>query len=252
MKSIGILGGMGPEATSELYARLIQEFQARGALYDEDFPTIYIYSLPAPDVAEKENDILDLLEEGIAKLKLMGSEIITIPCNTATCIIDKNRKIPGFVSIVKETVNIVEKYGYKKVGILSTRLTLKIGEYQKGFEKIGMNLIEPTYEEQDIITTIILNILSGKKNPVDKKILENISNKMIDKGAEVIILGCTDLPLIFKNSNIRIFDTIQILTEALLRESTNGRDGVMASIGACGAPRTGSNPVRGPIKGEDR
>ena len=219
MKSIGILGGMGPEATAELYLRLIQSFQARGAVYDEDFPSIYIYNLPAPDVAEKENDILGLLIDGMEKLQKMGSEILAVPCNTATCIIDKNENIPGFISIVKETVRKVKEYRYKKVGLLCTKLTLKTEAYQSLLKDEGIEFILPTEKEREEITRIILNILSGKKLPADKLILERIADRMIEECAEAIILGCTELPLIFKNSTIRTIDTLQILVEAVIRDS---------------------------------
>jgi aspartate racemase len=219
MKSIGILGGMGPEATNELYLRLIQAFQAKGAVYDEDFPSIYIYNLPAPDIAEKENDILSLLVEGLEKLQKMGSEILAVPCNTATCIIDKNVNILGFVSIVKETVRKVKDYRYKKVGLLCTKLTLKTEAYQSSLEKEGIEFVLPTKEDREEITRIILNILSGKKLPTDKLTLERITDRMTEEGAEAVILGCTELPLIFKNSTIRTIDTLQILVEALVRET---------------------------------
>lgn len=218
MKSIGILGGMGPEATAELYLRLIQAFQARGAIYDEDFPSIYIYNLPAPDIAEKENEISDLLKNGLEKLRKMGSEILAVPCNTATCIIDRNVNITGFVSIVKETVRKVKDYRYKKVGLLCTKLTLKTEAYQSLLEKEGIEFVLPTEKEREEITRIILNILSGKKLPADKLILEKISDRMIGEGAEAVILGCTELPLIFKNSIIRTIDTLQILVEAVVTE----------------------------------
>jgi len=219
MKSIGILGGMGPEATVELYMRLVQAFQARGAVYDEDFPSIYIYNFPAPNIVERENEILSLLVDGLEKLQEMGSEILAIPCNTATCIIDKNENIPGFVSIVKETVKKVKEYNYKKVGLLSTKLTLKTEIYQSLLKKEGIELVLPTEMEIKEITKIILNILSGKKLPSDKSSLEKIALGMIKKGADAIILGCTELPLIFTNSSIRTVDTIQVLTEALIREA---------------------------------
>jgi aspartate racemase len=77
----------------------------------------------------------------------------------------------------------------------------------------------PTEKERDEITKIILNILAGKKLPTDKFILEKIAARMTKEGAESIILGCTELPLLFKNSNIRTIDTIQVLTEALVREA---------------------------------
>jgi aspartate racemase len=219
MKSIGILGGMGPEATAELYLRMIQLFQARGAVYDEDFPSIYIYNLPVPDIAEKENDILSLLIDGLGKLQKMGSEVLAIPCNTATCIIDKYENIFGFVSIVKEVVKKIKENDYRKVGLLSTKLTLKTERYQSLLKNEGIEFVLPTENERDEITKIILNILSGKKLPTDVLSLERIANRMIREGAEAIVLGCTELPLIFKNSNIISIDTLQILAEAIVRDS---------------------------------
>ena len=249
MKAIGILGGMGPEATVELYLRLVQAFQARGAVYDKDFPSIYIYNLPSPDVAEKENDILKLLIDSLRKLQKMGSEIIAVPCNTVTCIIDKNVNIPGFVSIVKETVRKVKECEYKKVGLLCTKLTLKTGVYQSLLRNEGIDFVLPTKSEREEITNIILNILAGKKLPTDKLILEKIAIRMIKEGADAIVLGCTELPLLFKNSSIRTIDTIQILAEAIVRES-NGCDSVTDSVSACGAEGAGSNPARDPKKGD--
>ena len=210
---------MGPEATAELYLRMIQLFQARGAVYDEDFPSIYIYNLPVPDIAEKENDILSLLIDGLEKLQKMGSEVLAISCNTATCIIDKYENIPGFVSIVKEVVKKIKENDYRKVGLLSTKLTLKTERYQSLLKNEGIDFVLPTENERDEITKIILNILSGKKLPTDVLSLERIANRMIREGAEAIVLGCTELPLIFKNSNIISIDTLQILAEAIVRDS---------------------------------
>ena len=238
---------MGPEASAELYIRLVQTFQARGAVYDEDFPTIYIYNLPAPDIAEKENDILMLLINGLEKLRKMGSELLAVPCNTATCIIEKYGNFSDFISIVRETVKKAKEYGYRKVGLFGTKLTLKIGIYQSLLKKCGIEFILPTEKERDEITKIILNILAGKKLPTDKLILEKIAARMTKEGAESIILGCTELPLLFKNSNIRTIDTIQVLTEALVREC-NGCDSVMDSVSSCGDEGAGSNPARDPNK----
>ena len=250
MKSIGILGGMGPEATAELYTRIIQTFQAKGSVYDEEFPVIYIYNLPVPDVAEKENDILMKLIDGLDKLRKMDSEILTIPCNTATCLIEKYGNFSDFISIVKETVKKVNEYEYRKIGLLGTRLTLKTGVYQSLLKKEGIDFILPTEKEREEITKIILNILAGKKLPADKLVLEKITIGMIENGAESVILGCTELPLLFKNSNIRTIDTIQVLTEALVREC-NGCDSVTRSVSVCGAEGAGSNPARGPkIRGD--
>jgi len=216
MRSIGILGGMGPDATAELYRRLIQAFQGRGALLDSDFPNIFINSLPAPDIPEREGELLPFLLEGMEKLQTAGAEVLTIPCNTATCILEKNASVPGLVNIVEETVKKAEENGYKKVGILSTKLTLETDEFQSRLRKRKIEFVLPSDEESNMIMEVIMNILAGKRFPEDKARLEKIAARMVSEGADSVILGCTELPLLFKNSSIRTLDTIQILAEALV------------------------------------
>ena len=84
MKSIGILGGMGPEATAELYLRIIRIFQVRyGAKYDSDFPEIIIINVPIPDVVEdvtQEQKVKEMLLESVRKLQTAGVDIIARVC----------------------------------------------------------------------------------------------------------------------------------------------------------------------------
>ena len=253
MKKIGILGGMGPEATAELFRRMIEILQGMGISRDGDFPDIFIRSLPVPDVIEKEGtDISAMLMEGLESLQKMGAEVLAIPCNTATCIVERTARVPGFVSIVKETAKKAKETGCRTVGILSTRKTLKTRVYQEGLKSEGLGFVLPTEQESEEITGIILRILAGRKFPEDKAMLERIAARMISEGADAVILGCTELPLLFRSSSIRTIDTIQVLAEALVREACSDimvRGGVMASIGACGASGAGSNPARGPTFG---
>ena len=250
MKKIGILGGMGPEATAELFRRMIEIFQGMGISRDGDFPDIFIRSLPVPDVIEKGNDISSLLMKALEDMRKAGAEVLAIPCNTATCMVEERGGFPGFVSIVGETAGQASRSGCRKVGILSTKTTLKTGIYQNSLSREGVDFVLPTEQESEEITRIILRILAGRKFPEDKAMLERIAARMISEGADAVILGCTELPLLFRNSSIRTIDTVQVLAEALVREACNDfmvRGGVMASIGACGASGAGSNPARGPI-----
>jgi len=219
MRSIGILGGMGPEATAELFKRMIELFQGMGISRDGDFPNIFIRSLPVPDVVEKNADISSLLFNGLESLRSMGADVIAIPCNTATCIVERNGSFPGFMSIVKETAKSAKKSGCKTVGILSTKTTVKTGVYQSCLQDEGVGFVLPTEEESEEITKIIVRVLAGKKFPEDRSRLEKIAARMTADGADAVILGCTELPLLFRNSSIRTIDTIQVLAEALVKES---------------------------------
>jgi len=86
-KIIGVLGGMGPEATAELYLRIVKIFQQRfGAKYDDDFPEMILLNLPIPDVVEglkSPEKTLKILVNGAKKLESIGVNFIVMPCNTA-------------------------------------------------------------------------------------------------------------------------------------------------------------------------
>lgn len=216
MKAIGILGGMGPEATAELYLKIIRIFQNRyGAKYDDDFPEIFIYNLPLPDVVENNsvrNVVKNYLIAGVEKLQKIGAEFIVVPCNTVeTYLMDLRSSITiPVISIVEEVYNCL---GNKKLGLIATEKTIMQAVYSKKF----CDLIVPAKEEQKIVTKIIMNILSGRFLNEDREKLQNIVNCMIEQGAEKVILGCTDLPLLFTNNDT--IDTIKVLAEAAVRET---------------------------------
>src|SRR3989338_9276220 len=193
-KKIGILGGMGPEATAQLYIEIIQIFQRRyGAKYDSDFPEIMILNLPLPDVVEEKGSpakIIELLQEGVKKLEQAGADFIAIPCNTAITFLPQMSEavsIP-FVNIVEETATFVKKRGLTQVGIVATQMTLRSGIYSR---TIGQILLEPSEEQKSLITKIIMAVLAGGKKDEDRKILQEIIQDLRIRGDETIILGCT-------------------------------------------------------------
>ena len=152
-----------------------------------------------------------MLKKAIKKLKDAGSDFIVIPCNTAFNYIDINDFDIPILSIIDETKKEIENY---KIGILATETTIKNKLYNGIFS-----------DKSDIkkITKIIMNILSGKKLNSDKEILKSIINKLKQKGAEAIVLGCTDLPLLIsqKDVNIKLFDSLEILAKATINFSKN-------------------------------
>ena len=227
-KLIGILGGMGPEATADLYMRIIRILQNKGAKYDADFPPIFIYSLPLPDIVENikcEKVIVSMLIDGIKKLEKVGASSIAISCNSVFSYfkqIQNAVSIP-IINIMEETAREVNKKGFKKVGILGTKLTIKQKLFDNSLKKYNIKVIKPTINQQKIITIIIMNILSGRKLKQDKLALISIIKYLQNKGAEAVILGCTELPLILsqKDVNIKIFDTMAVLATTVIKYSTN-------------------------------
>ncbi len=223
IKAIGVLGGMGPEATALFYLSLIKQCQKQyNAKFDGDYPEIFIYNLPIPDVVKgikKPVETLAYLVRGTKKLEAIGADFIVMPCNTATYFykdIIKEISIP-FLSIVAETAKKIKFRGCKKAGLLATKTTIENKIYEEDFKKAGIELIVP--KETEKVNEVILNILEGKKLESDRQTLKKVAKELEKQGAETIVLGCTDLPIILKQKdlNIEIFDTIEILAESTIK-----------------------------------
>lgn len=222
-KTIGILGGMGPEATAELYLKIIRIFQKEyDAKYDDDFPEIVILNLPIPDVVEnpkEEKAVEKMLIDGVKKLEIAGAEFVAIPCNTVTYFLTEMQKAVSIpiLSILEETAKEVQKLGMETIGVIGTEMTIRKNIYGKALGNV--KLIVPEVTQQKATTGIIMNILAGKKKASDKRFLLELVSTLKNLGAEKVILGCTELPLLVKDNGDTI-DTIEVLAKATIRETT--------------------------------
>lgn len=222
-KTIGVLGGMGPEASAEFYRRIIETCQQNyGAKYDSDFPPVFIYNVPLPEIVEKaasKKYVVSMLKAGIGKLGSAGCDFIVVPCNTVGYFTREIKSDIPMLNPVMETYKEAKRRGINKVGVLSTTSTAKNRLYESVF--IDIEVLQPPVSEQNKINEIILRILAGWKNPLDKEYLKLVSRKLQARGTEAVILGCTDLPLLIsqKDVELEILDTLQILVENTLKIS---------------------------------
>lgn len=221
---IGIIGGMGPEATVELYWKIVRIFQTEfGARDDAEFPEIYLVNLPIPDVvasAENKAEVERQLLRAGRNLVRCGVRFIGIPCNSVMFAVPTLRKqlsVP-VLDIVEETAEEVTKSTAQRVGILATATTVQNASYQKSLGAIETVL--PTVQEQEQLTQVILNVLSGKKTRCDRAVLRQIIDRMKGAGAEQIILGCTELPLLLPTGE-GVVDTLEVLARSIVRRATS-------------------------------
>lgn len=221
---IAIIGGMGPEASAYLYNMLIkQSIDLHGAVNNEDFPEIVLYSVPVPDFISNNNrrdEALKILKEKVKMLNSLNPLCISIACNTAHVLINGLQKISKapFVSMINEVVEIVKKNKIKTVGLLGTPSTLKSKIYQNALKKNGIKSILPSEIEINNIEKMVRKVIAGTTNKSDINSLIQIANKLVENGAQGIILGCTELPLIFPSKYlIPIYNSVEILSLALLR-----------------------------------
>lgn len=224
-QSIGIIGGMGPQASSKLLEVLITMCNTDyGARSDADFPEIILNSVPVPDFISNKKNIktaFNILETRIKNLEAFNPVCFGIACNTIHSILNDlqiKTKVP-FVSIIDEVARKVYRAKLNKVGLLSTPVTIDSGLYQKVLEKQEIKVVVPSKTEQEIVEKVIRNILAGKIDNADRERIILVAKSLEKREAEGIILGCTELPLIFpKKFSLPIFDSIEILAEALLKK----------------------------------
>lgn len=221
-KTIGVLGGMGPEASSNLYTKIIQYAQHKyDAVQDFDYPPIIIYSLPLFGFDEKgiadEKLVKKQLIEGVKKLESAGCDLIIIACNTVHSYYQEMQsavKVPIF-NIIEETKKRVTKFGYKKVGLFASESTNKLKLYQRRFADSNIDVISPNSEQQEILNRVIENVMGGNQKTEDIIFLKDIARDYVRQGAEAIVMGCTEIPLAINqaHTDIKLFDTIEIIVQ---------------------------------------
>ncbi|MBU1035633.1 amino acid racemase [bacterium] len=226
-KIIGILGGMGPEATIDLFYKIIKFTPAEK---DQDHLRIIIDNNPKiPDrtaaILGKGEDPLPALRESARNLEKAGADFIVIPCNTAHYFlssIQKNVKIP-VLNMIEEAASETQQRipQIKKVGLLASIGTYKTEIYPQQFKKFNIEVIYPDKKDKEEAMKAIYAVKAGDlSNEVKGNILK-IVQKLIDKGAEAIIAGCTEIPLILKEGDVSvpIIDPTQILARIAVQKA---------------------------------
>lgn len=218
---------MGPQTTSKVYLSVIKLIREMG---EEKYPPIVIYNLPFPFVIENEaivqginsEKMIPYLIDGAKILEKSGVDFGILPCNTLHKYIGEIRKAVKFpfLSILEETALALKEKKVKNVGILATETTIKSKIYEDALRDNGINILYPSQNEQDIVNNIIVELLNETGSNLQKEKLGTVCNILYERGAEIILLACTDLQLIASNikTPVPIIDTTEILINASIRE----------------------------------
>jgi aspartate racemase len=225
MKKLGILGGMGPAASAEFITRIINKTPAN---CDQDHIPFVLWNEPRiPDRStsmQSGNDLpLPWLQEGIKGLKHAGCDRIVIPCNSAHFWYAQLSKlgvpILRIVDSVAEELKSLNLQG-KKIGILGTQGTIESGLYQYHLNRLGWECIVPCKEEMAGLVTPAINLIKANKFREPQMLLIRAMHSLIDRGADAIVLGCTELPLVIRLSSeegIPIVNSIDSLVNIVLK-----------------------------------
>ncbi|MGN8067608.1 aspartate/glutamate racemase family protein [Mucilaginibacter sp. SG564] len=219
MKKIGLVGGISWTSTLDYY-RYINE-GVNKKLGGLNFAECVIYSLNFGDIQAKSwVGSFELLLNACESLKKSGVDSIVLCANTAHLFADKLQEtiqLP-IIHIGVETAKAVNKQGFKKVGLLGTKFTMEMDFYRKKLEEHGLEVLIPEKQEtRDLIQYVVKEELGrGIIKSTSKEKFISVVNDLIQEGAECIILGCTEIPLLIGQTDflIPVFDTTIIHSQA--------------------------------------
>jgi len=228
MKTVGIIGGIGPESTVEYYRLIIQLYRQQEP--DGSYPQIIINSIDMKKMLDligtnKLADVTVYLLGEIGKLAHAGADFGLLASNTPHVVFDallSQSPIP-LISIVEVTSQAAKKQGLKRVGLFGTRFTMQGRFYSDVLNKAGIALILPTPEEQAYIHDKYMSeLVNGILLPETREGLLTIANRLrVEERIDGLILGGTELPLIMRDiedQGIPFLDTTKLHVERVVSQ----------------------------------
>ena len=227
---IGVIGGAGVAATNKLCELIEQKFTQNGAFRDCHHPEMIIYqATQAPSRSmflegKGPSFIEDYVSVGY-KLKNAGADILCMCCNTAHYalpILQEQIQLP-FINMIEEVALACKRTGKQKFGLAASDGCLKGNVYETYFSKNfpEAQLIYPDDDFQKLITKGICNVKNTHRfDPLDSEerpqhIFDTVYQHLIDKGAEVVIMGCTDIRVDYVTDKTNVIDSLTILSERI-------------------------------------
>ena len=199
-KPLGILGGMGPLATADLFTKIVTMTQAD---CDNDHLRIYIDdNAQIPDrtaaILSGGADPTPAMAESAQKLASIGAELLIMPCNTAHYFLPRLQKqcpVPFLNMIAITAEHCRQTFGQAPAGLLATRGTIQSGLYTQALADQGTPCVEPDESERDLLMEQIYAVKSGRTNLNRAAVLQMLAH-MKARGAQYFNLGCTELPIL--------------------------------------------------------
>lgn len=227
LKTIGLIGGMSWESSIEYY-RIINEavrdklgglHSAKCVMYSVEFEEIRVLQERGDWAA-----LADRMADTALKLRAAGADFIVICTNTMHILADDVREEAGIgvLHIADATGEEIKARGLTKVGLLGTKFTMEKDFYRKRLERFGIEAIVPEEEDRDEVHRIIFGELcAGVVRPASRERLKRIMEDLSARGAQGVVLGCTEIPLIISqdDSPIPVFDTTRIHALAAVKQA---------------------------------
>lgn len=217
MKTLGVIGGLGPMATAYFLEQLVKMTDAP---CDQQHIESIIYHMPSiPDRTAyildhtNPNPMPELLQI-VSSCEKQGCDVIAIPCVTAQYFYDDiAQAVKGkVIHIIRETLAYLQKNHCKRMGIMATAGTISSGLFQKEAAFYGIEVIVPDETHQNITMEIIYEQVKANL-PVDFDKFRSVTSHLHNAGAEIIVLGCTELSIAKKEGYLEpgLLDVVDVL-----------------------------------------
>jgi aspartate racemase len=230
MKKIGIIGGLGPEATADYYKEIIKRFNEMDSSGSLNYPEMIIYSVNMSMLMsyfrKKEyTQAVDYLVSCIGNLKNAGADFAAISANTPHLLFNEIKlksRLP-LISIVETVRDEAIRLKLKKTGLIGTKFTMQATFYQEVFNPVGIEMIIPSDKNIETINEKLFSELElGIFKPETKTLFLEIIQEMKEQyHIDSLILGCTEFPLMFTEKEylgIPFLNTTGIHVDSIVRE----------------------------------
>ena len=232
MKKIGIIGGLGPEATVDYYKEIINAFKNEKG--DLNYPDIIIYSVNLSELVglmkeKRYTQVISYLSEKIESLKRAGADFAAISANTPHLVFDQLKVKSGIplISIIEATCEECIKKGLKRTGLIGTGFTMNASFFPDIFNRRGLEVLMPEKEDKELIDyKVFSEIELGIFKEETRRYLIGIIEKMVrEQHIDSMILGCTEFPLILKEAEyagIPVLNTTKIHVDSIVKYCVEG------------------------------
>ncbi|GHF66434.1 aspartate racemase [Amycolatopsis bartoniae] len=223
---IGILGGMGPLATADLYRKIIH---STPAARDQDHLPVVVWADPSvPDrttaLTARGADPTPWLIRGAHRLEALGADVIAVPCNTAHAFLPevRNTARARIMDMIEETSRYVtrELPHIATVGVLASAGVVQAGLYHGPLERAGLTVLVPEEPSQRAhVSAAIRLIKGGDTGEAPRQALTQAARALVARGAEALIAGCTEFPLVLISTaaGLPVIDPTWVLARATVR-----------------------------------
>lgn len=226
---IVIIGGMGPQASAAIHKLIVDKAAANfAASRGTDFPEIIVHSIPVPEFMSNRSNMTEahkMLRRAINQAKRYRPSVVVMACNTAHLLFDELKKETRapMVSLIDIVCKEVAAQDVKSLGLLASPTTLATKLYQRTLADKGIMVSTLSSADNAIVEKIIHATIGGNATNMAKE-LNNLVAKLLSGGNKAVLLGCTELPIVFDGStNLNIINCNDVLADFLLKEYYKSR-----------------------------